>query len=96
MKYDKLLQLKMDLTGLTLAEKYEMNTYLVKAIRAEQAGVASIASMTFSVGDKVTFVGRRHEKLLGKITKMNPKNAIVLLNDKICVWRVAYNHLTKV
>ncbi len=52
-----------------------------------------LSKINFKVGDNVSWVSTRLGKeLFGKIVKLNPKYAQVILNDG-CLWTVAYSML---
>ena len=79
--------------------KKELNA-VIDAINAQATIVRTIASakakVGLSVGDTVTFTGRRNKKMKGIITRMKIKNAIVNCkndNGETVLWNCPFSML---
>ena len=63
----------------------------VEAIKLRRNFLNTKAVRSFVIGDRVEFTGRRGNKVVGEIKKVNRKNLVVKDLNSITSWRVPAN-----
>ena len=67
---------------------------IIAAVKLRQTFLARKASRSFSVGDVVSFTGRRNNTVTGRVTKVNQKTVVVLDSNSSTQWKVTASMLT--
>ena len=63
----------------------------VEAIKLRRNFLSTKAVRSFVIGDRVEFTGRRGNKVVGEIKKVNRKNLVVKDLNSMTSWRVPAN-----
>lgn len=92
-----------------MADLIELNHQVVKLINHKRSHEAMLKSLSFKVGDKVSFNSKRSGRMVGEIVKINRTRAVVavqvngVINKSIPLsmvstikWNVPFSMLTKV
>ncbi len=58
------------------ADRNELDQ-IVEAVKLQRTFLAKQSARTFTLGDAVTFTGRGGRKVVGTVTKVNPKTVVV-------------------
>lgn len=87
-----------DLNKYSMQELYEINSAVVRQIKALQRDAAKEKSIAFKVGQDVWFVTRSGERIEGKLARFLPKNLEVHhthpVTKQLTKWKVS-PHLVK-
>ena len=78
------------LEALATLDNEELND-VAAAIKLRRNFIASKAVRSFVIGDRVEFTGRRGNKVVGEIKKVNRKNLVVNDLNSGTSWRVPAN-----
>ena len=97
-----------ELGKMGLNDLIELNHLVVGMIKHKRSHEAYAKSMTFKVGDKVSFTSRRTGRKVGEIVKRNPRKAVVAVKNffgnssaaksmaSTTKWSVPYEMLTAI
>ena len=83
-----------DISNLSETELVELNSRVVKAIKAKRRMASALVGSSLCIGDNVTFTGRRGQPMSGTVTKINRVKAKVRVG--LSTWTVPMNMLTRV
>ncbi len=86
--------LKTEITGLSIEELLELNSFVVGRIKHEQNVKARLLKRQLFIGNLVSFEDNDGKEVTGSITKVMRKFAQVQVGR--VTWRVPISHLTKV
>ena len=67
---------------------------IIEQVKLRQTFLARQASRSYSVGDVVSFTGRRNNTVTGRVTKVNQKTVVVLDSNSSTQWKVTASMLT--
>ena len=99
-------KLKNEINQLSMDDLHLLNIFVVNCIRDACVHINRKHAWSMRVGDTVSFTGKRHNTLTGKVIKMNPTRAkvsvTILTNQgfemkrRDQIWNVPYTFLTVV
>ena len=83
-----------NISNLSENELIELNSRVVKAIKAKRRLASTLVASSLCIGDNVTFTGRRGQPMRGTVTKIMRVKAKVKVG--MSTWTVPMNMLTRV